>query len=80
MGVPGYFKFFKKMEERMEPITVLNNLSWQIGEPIPQMFIDGNIIPLSQMIISILQRPVDHKIPLRLYFDGVPSSLEPQVQ
>ena len=52
----------------MEPITILNDLSWTIGEDLPQMFIDGNIIPLSQHMINVLNLPVNHTIPLRLYF------------
>jgi len=52
----------------MEPISILNDLSWRIGDDLPQMFIDGNIIPLSQHMINVLGLPVNHVIPLRLYF------------
>ncbi len=52
----------------MEQTTVLDDLSWRIEEDLPQMFIDGNIIPLSQQMINVLNLPVNHTIPLRLYF------------
>jgi len=54
----------------MEHISVLNDLYWKVGEPLPQMFVDGNIIPLSQHIIEVFNRPIDHSTPLVLYFPG----------
>jgi len=52
----------------MEDISILNSLSWKIGDEIPEMIVDGNFIPLSPVMIHILKKPVDHKVPLVLYF------------
>lgn len=52
----------------MEDISILNSLSWKIGDEIPEMIVDGNFIPLSPVMIHILKKPIDHKIPLVLYF------------
>ena len=52
----------------MESIYLLNDLYWVVGDPLPDMYVDGNRIPLSQHIIDILHKEIDHPVPLRLYF------------
>jgi hypothetical protein len=57
-------------------ISVLDDLYWRIKDDYPQMFIDGNIIPLSQQVVNSLNFPVNHTVPLRLYFETGPNEYE----
>lgn len=63
-----YKQLLRGFEPTLEPITVLNDLSWRVGTDTPQMFVDGNVIPMSEHMIGILGRSIVHPLPLRLYF------------
>ena len=47
-------------------MEILNDLSWTRGSK-PEMYVDGNHIPMSFLMIQKLIQPINHPLPLYLY-------------